>query len=249
VTKWFPFLLLFIAPLAQAQTADEILDQAQSVRTVERSVQRVKMVLVSKSGAEREREMAIRARRDGEVLKSLIRFESPSDVAGTTFLQLDDPQNEDEQMLYLPALRRVNRISGSSRKGSFMGSDFSYEDLELSPSDDAKHTVVETTDTHWVIDSDPGSDSSYGRIRATVLKDTYLVKAVTFFNDDDEAVKELEVTETQVVDGKTLARVSVMKTLKRKTATRLEVMEQRLDVPAEELPEEMFTKAYLERGS
>ena len=57
------------------------------------------------------------------------------------------------------------------------------------------------------------------------------------------------MTETQVVDGKTLARVSIMKTLKRKTATRLEVMEQRLDVPAEELPEEMFTKAYLERGS
>ena len=50
----------------QAQTADEILDQAQNVRTVERSVQRVKMVLVSKSGSEREREMAIRARRDGD---------------------------------------------------------------------------------------------------------------------------------------------------------------------------------------
>ena len=76
-----------------------------------------------------------------------------------------------------------------------------------------------------------------------------MVKAITFFNEDDEPVKELEVTETQVVDGKTLARVSIMKTLKRKTATRLEVMEQRLDVPAEELPDEMFTKAYLERGS
>ena len=82
-----------------------------------------------------------------------------------------------------------------------------------------------------------------------MLKETYLVKAITFFNEDDEPVKELEVTETQNVDGKTLARVSIIKTLKRKTATRLEVMEQRLDVPAEELPDEMFTKAYLERGS
>ena len=72
------------------------------------------------------------------------------------------------------------------------------------------------------------------------------LKAITFFNEDDEPVKELEVTETQVVDGKTLARVSIMKTLKRKTATRLEVMEQRLDVPAEELPDEMFTKEYIE---
>ena len=246
---WFFMGSFFFAGVAHAQTAEEIIDQAQEVRTMERSIQTVHMILVSKNGSERAREITVKARRDGDSVRSLIRFDSPSDVAGTTFLQIEQPDGTDEQMLYMPALKRVNRISGASRKGSFMGSDFSYEDMDLTPEEDATHKVVETTDAHWVIDTNPGASSSYGRLRTTVLKGSYLVQQSEFYDKDDVHVKTLKVTETSTTDGKTLAKVSIMQTHKRNTSTRLEVIRQQLDVAPEELPDNLFTKGYLEQGN
>ena len=56
-------------------------------------------------------------------------FDEPRDVKGTAFLIHAHKQEADDQWLYLPALKRVKRISSSNRSGSFMGSEFSYEDL------------------------------------------------------------------------------------------------------------------------
>ena len=61
----------------------------------------------------------------------MIEFTGPADVAGTKFLITEPKEGADEQLLYLPAFDKVQKISGSSRKGAFMGSDFSYEDLDL----------------------------------------------------------------------------------------------------------------------
>ncbi|MFT4623261.1 MAG: hypothetical protein ACI8PZ_001917 [Myxococcota bacterium] len=240
-------LLLTLAPSALAETADEIMDKARETRQVESAVQKVRMVIVGKTGSERTREMEIKLKRDGDTTKTLFRFESPADVAGTSFLQIDGPDT-DEQMLYMPALKRLSRISGSSRKGPFMGSDFSYEDLDLGEPGDATHKVVEEAGDSWVIDTDPGDASSYGRLRSTVDKSTYLAKRVEFFDDGGTLLKTLEVTETAQNGDKHVAKVSIMTTVKKGTSTRLEVIEQKFDVPAEELPDDIFTQAHLERG-
>jgi hypothetical protein len=234
--------------IAGATTAEEIMDKAREAREVDSSVQQVTMVLVSKSGSERSRDLEIKVKKDGEIIKSHIRFASPADVAGTTFLQIDNPDQVDEQLLYLPALKRVNRISGKSRKGAFMGSDFSYEDMELSEAPDADHAVVEETDAVWVIDTNPGADSTYGRIRSHVTKADYMARKVEFFDKDNEALKVLEVLATELDGTITVATKSIMTSLSRGTKTRLEVKEHRLNVPAEELPDELFTQAALERG-
>lgn len=241
-------LLLALAPTAAAETAEEIMDKAREVRQVDSAVQRVRMVLVSKSGSERVREMKVSMKRGDDAIKSLFRFESPSDVAGTAFLQIDRDEGADEQMIYMPAIKRTNRISSKGRKGSFMGSDFTYEDLDLGDEGDAQHTVAEDAADHWVVDTNPGDESTYGRIRSHVDKSTYLAKKVEFFDDDGALIKTLTVTETTMSGDKHVAKVSVMKAEKG-SATRLEVLEQRFDVPAEELPDDMFTQANLERGN
>ncbi len=64
---------------------------------------------------------------DGD--RSLIIFDSPADVAGSKFLSFSHKQGDDDQWLFLPALKRVKRISSSNKGGSFMGSEFSYEDM------------------------------------------------------------------------------------------------------------------------
>ena len=88
------------------------------------------MVLRNKQGQESRRRIRIKvleAPGDGD--KSLFVFEEPRDVKGTAFLIHSYKEKADDQWLYLPALKRVKRISSSNRSGSFMGSEFAYEDM------------------------------------------------------------------------------------------------------------------------
>lgn len=88
------------------------------------------MILRSRAGAESQRMIRNRVLEiigDGD--KSLTIFDSPTDVRGTALLSYSHRQGDDDQWLYLPALKRVKRISSADKSGSFMGSEFSYEDL------------------------------------------------------------------------------------------------------------------------
>lgn len=88
------------------------------------------MVLRNRHGDESERHFRTRTLElieDGD--KSLSIFERPADVRGTALLTHAHKVGDDDQWLYLPALKRVKRISSSNKSGSFVGSEFSYEDL------------------------------------------------------------------------------------------------------------------------
>ena len=88
------------------------------------------MVLRNKNGQESRRQLRVKVLEvpeDGD--KSLFVFDEPRDVRGTALLIHAHRESADDQWLYLPALKRVKRISSSNRSGSFMGSEFAYEDL------------------------------------------------------------------------------------------------------------------------
>jgi len=88
------------------------------------------MILRNKHGQESIRDIKIKSLEqlnDGD--KSLTIFNKPRDVKGTAFLSFSHPQANDDQWLYLPALKRVKRISSRNKSGPFMGSEFSFEDL------------------------------------------------------------------------------------------------------------------------
>ena len=88
------------------------------------------MVLRNKQGQESRRQLRFKVLEvvdDGD--KSIFVFDEPRDVKGTALLIHAHREGDDEQWLYLPALKRVKRISSANRSGSFMGSEFAYEDL------------------------------------------------------------------------------------------------------------------------
>ena len=88
------------------------------------------MILRNRQGQESRRELRIRTLEvEGDGDKSLTVFDSPRDVKGTAFLSFTHATKPDDQWLYLPALKRVKRISSRNKSGSFMGSEFAYEDL------------------------------------------------------------------------------------------------------------------------
>ncbi len=88
------------------------------------------MVLLDRQGRESIRQMRFKVLEmpdDGD--RSLFVFDQPRDVQGTALLTHAHVNTPDDQWLYLPALKRVKRINAASRSGSFMGSEFSYEDM------------------------------------------------------------------------------------------------------------------------
>ena len=88
------------------------------------------MVLKNKQGEESARiirTLTLEVNGDGD--KSLTIFDEPADVQGTTMLTFSHKMDDDDQWLYLPALKRVKRIASDNKSGSFMGSEFSYEDF------------------------------------------------------------------------------------------------------------------------
>ena len=88
------------------------------------------MVLRNRHGKESKRKIRIKTlevENDGD--KSLSVFDTPRDVKGTAFLSFSHKTGDDDQWLYLPALKRVKRISSRNKSGSFMGSEFAYEDI------------------------------------------------------------------------------------------------------------------------
>ncbi len=88
------------------------------------------MVLRNKQGKESLRQLRVKVlETDGGGNKSLFVFDRPRDVQGTALLVHTHKETDDDQWLYLPALKRVKRISSSNKSGSFMGSEFAYEDL------------------------------------------------------------------------------------------------------------------------
>lgn len=238
---------LWVGVVAYADTAEEIIERARAANQVESSIQSLRMVVVSKTGSERVKELELRSRREADKVSSYIEVKAPSDVAGTKLLMIDHDTAADEQMTYLPVYKRVNRISGSSRKGAFIGSDFSYEDLDIREAAEGRHTLVEETDLTWVIDTIPEDSVQYSRIRAHISKSDHVARKVEFFDKKEQPLKLLEVQQVAVEGDISLPVLSKMSNLQRGTHTTLEITEHRLNLSEEELPPETFTAAYLER--
>ena len=89
------------------------------------------MTLINSRGDERVRRIRQFSRDFGDMEKKIMFFLSPADVRNTSFMNwsYDQAGKDDDQWIYLPALKKVKRISSDSRSDSFMGSDFTYDDL------------------------------------------------------------------------------------------------------------------------
>ena len=88
------------------------------------------MTLRNRHGKESIRKIRLKGLEvEGDGDKSLSIFDNPRDIRGTAFLTYSHKIGDDDQWLYLPALKRVKRISSRNKSGSFMGSEFAYEDI------------------------------------------------------------------------------------------------------------------------
>ncbi|WP_440931862.1 outer membrane lipoprotein-sorting protein [Candidatus Pelagibacter sp.] len=161
------------------------------------------MVLKDKSGNESVRKfknLIFEELDDALGDKSIIVFTEPRDVKGTSLLTHAkiEPQ-DDDQWLYLPALKRVKRISSSNRTGKFVSSEFSYEDLSTDEPEDYTFKwiedgpcLTETSLTCHLIEATPkNKKSGYSKRVIYVDTDEFLYQSVKFYNRRGDLEKEL----------------------------------------------------------
>lgn len=134
--------------------------------------------------------------------KSLIVFDSPADIDGTALLSHAKILESDDQWLYLPALKRVKRISSVNKSGPFVGSEFAFEDftaLELNKYDYAYLREEACGDmTCDVVERTPRYEhSGYSRQISWIDQTDYQVRKVEFYDRRGDLLKTLEQTEWQ----------------------------------------------------
>ncbi len=172
------------------------------------SIANIIMTLRNKQGAESVRENRSRALEmigDGD--KSIIVFDSPADVKGTAFLSHTHVKKSDDQWLFLPALKRIKRISSSNKSGPFMGSEFSYEDISSQELEKYRYKylndeIVEGRDA-FVIERFPEYEKSgYSKQVVWVDKEMYQPLKIMFYDRKDTLLKTLMYHDYELYEGK-----------------------------------------------
>ena len=199
----FTVFALVVAPMTvHAQSAEEI---GLQITTESRQKQygfvnytaNLTMILRNKQGKESSRKVRLKVLEvEGGGDRSLFVFDEPRDVKGTGFLVHAHKFEPDEQWLYLPALKRVKRISSSKQSGSFMGSEFSYEDLGAvevekytyrylhdEPCGDLQCAVLERVPV--------SSDSGYSRHLVWYDREELRIQQVQYFDRRDSHLKTM----------------------------------------------------------
>jgi outer membrane lipoprotein-sorting protein len=154
------------------------------------------MTLYSSNGDTNTRRMRARVLETGGGDKRIIQFDEPGDVRGTAVLTFTHRDGHDDQWIYLPAIKRVKRVAGTSRSGPFMGSEFAYEDLgsqEL-----AKFTYTHVRDEPcgkeqcFVIERRPAdADSGYSRQLVWIDEGEFRPWKVEYYDRNDALLKVL----------------------------------------------------------
>jgi hypothetical protein len=246
-------LLLSFSPIfasAAELTGEEIIKKARDRETPQTSYTKIKMTLINKKGGTRLREMMIWGKKIGKATRSVTRFLSPPDVRGTGFLYREVPGGKDEQFIYLPSLQQARRIAMEERSSSFMGSDFTYQDMERRDPEDDTHILLGEEDingkTCYRIESkakDPES-SPYSKVIHWIRKDILVPVKADFYDKHDQLQKQLNVENLEQLGKYWISKKSVMEDVQKKHKTVMEMLETRFDQP---IPDENFTERFLQK--
>ena len=206
-------LLLVLPPPAlhaQAPSAQEVIRRADQVFYYPGNDMRahVRMRLVTKEGSERLREMTmLRKNIPGGQQRYFIYFHSPGDVRGMTFMVWRHPPRNADRWLFLPGLNMVRRIAASDASSSFVGSDFSYENVSGREVDEDTHTILreETTNGRpvYVIRSVPKDEKSaeFSYRLAWVDKESFVIWREEFYDKRSQSYKVYTADEVKQVDS------------------------------------------------
>jgi Outer membrane lipoprotein-sorting protein len=262
-----PLYYVSAGPLVpQTETAEWVARQVDNRDIGKDGRFELKMRLFDRQQRVRERELSIQTMRPQGRGQSgtkstdagdriLIRFTYPNDIKGTSFLVWEHPGTEDERFLYLPALGRVRRITGAEAQDSFVGSDFTYEDISGRELDEYTYGMVEQNGSWIGSDGKPvpvyriesrakNAQARFPRVVSTVRKDNFVAVHADIYNRRNEKEKVYEVKRLELVQSIWTLSEIVMTDTTARTHTELSVTNVRYNLG---LKEDDFSRRELER--
>ncbi|MFW6181785.1 MAG: outer membrane lipoprotein-sorting protein [Spirochaetota bacterium] len=241
---------LAAAPL-HAVTGRDVMENVEDRPHGETLHTLVSLDLVSADGEARNRVIETWSMDENDLLRTIVVFHRPASVEGTRFLVRENPDRDDDQWIYLPALKRVRRISASEGGTSFMGTDFTYDDLKTRDLDQDTHTLLgketfQGRDCH-VVESAPvdPKSSQYSRRVQWVPEDIWVPAKIEFYDREGGLLKVYTVHKLDQVQGYWTPLAGTMENVQTGHATRMEVRKLRYN---EELDPGLFTTRFLESG-
>ncbi|MDR2597101.1 MAG: outer membrane lipoprotein-sorting protein [Treponema sp.] len=249
-------VLLISAGFLNAQdasaTAVSIMNSAKNRIQMDTISSRSRMVITAKDGSTTERVIDQYSKDGPNGARTVIVFQRPSNVAGTRFLTMDNAGGSSDRWIYLPSLGKVRRIAASESGGSFMGTDFSYDDISTMDRDISldTHTLLREETLNgkacYVIQSVPKDSSfQYSKIIAWIDKTSFLIYKSEMYNRREELAKIMEMTSFSDVQGRLTPMQTKVSTVGAGTSTTIYMEIIKYDDP---IPEAVFTTAYLETG-
>ena len=207
-------LLTVSAPwaLAEDPQARAIMQKVDARDNGDNQTSNMEMIMIDKRGNQRVRKIATFSKDKGQDTYRLMFFKHPADVKDTSFLtwDYDDPDRDDDQCLYLPALRKTKRIASSDKSGSFMGSDLNYSDMtdrNLADYDFFFKKEMEVKGVKaWLIESIPRSkkvikETGYTKSLLIVRQDNYFVIRAVHWVKDGGYLKYIDVKNLVQIEG------------------------------------------------
>ena len=200
------FGLLVIANTMAFADAERGLEVAMSVDAADRGWgdEEVSAEMILRAVDGREVKRFIRTRSievDGDGDKTLVVFDRPADVKGTVFLTHAHKMGNDDQWLFLPALRRVKRISSSNRSGPFMGSEFAFEDIASEEVERYAYSFIEDGECIdgldcYIYERYPVDESSgYSKQIVYADKEHHRIHKIEYYDRKNSHLKTLERSE------------------------------------------------------
>ena len=244
---------------AAEPTAREIMELVDERDDGDNITQDLEMILIDKRGGQRVRKLRSFGRDEGEDDYSIMFFVSPADVEDTGFLTYDyhDPERDDDQWLYLPALSRTKRLASSDKSGSFMGSDFNYSDMSTRSLDRYDYTLMKETEVNghkvWQIESIPKTEeeideTGYTKSVVFVRQDNFVTIRSVGWRKKGKRLRYMEVHTLELIDGIWVATEISMTTKKGKTTLHKTVLKTSNVKFNQQLAEADFSIRKLEKG-
>jgi len=253
---WAGFAAFPLGPAAAEKPPDAraVVQHADTANTPPALVEHSRMILTDEHGRTFERRLILwAARREGGDLE-LLRFLSPDELRGAGLLTHEHRGGEDEQWLYLPATRRIRRISGTGRRNRFMGTEFLFEDLQGFHPEDHTYRMLdrETVDGEpcFVIEERPrnpeaAARTAYSREILWIGTRTLALRRAVMFDREGHRLKKLTITGIEEVrPGIFLPRTLRMENLRNGRRTTLETLERTLP---DHLEDHVFSRRNLRR--
>lgn len=213
---------------------------------------RVYMKLISSDGKERVREMTMLRKnyQEGGNQKYFIYFYQPQDVRDMTFMVYKYPDKDSDRWLFMPALNMVRRIAANDKRSSFVGSDFTYEDVSGRNIEEDEHAIAKEeklgNKEAYVIKSAPkdekGADFSYKL--SWIDKGNFLPLKEEYYDKRGELYKTFSADEIKDIQGFPVITRRTMKDVKTGHRTEVEYKKTEFNVG---LDDDVFTERYLKK--